>query len=382
MILVAPDKFKGTLTASQVAHAAANALRAVYPAEVVLERPIADGGEGTVDLALATGMQPIDMEVRGPLGVPTVARYAVDAAATGRGRAVIEIAAACGLTHVRGEPDASSAADASTFGVGQLINDAVDRGCRTIVLGLGGSATTDGGIGMALALGAVVRTRTGRPVASGGGGLAAIDSVDLTPVIARLSAVTIHLATDVDNPLLGPHGAAAVYGPQKGADDVLVSQLDANLAAWAAALHAATGRNAAPIAGAGAAGGCGMPLLAAGLAQVHSGADMLMDLAGLNDLFESTNLLVVGEGSLDRQSLRGKGPVAAALRAQRYGAEVVAIVGVNTLSPSELGSAGIDRVYAMTDVELDRHRCLAEPVRVLGELVVHMAESERRRTKQ
>ncbi|MEM9615527.1 MAG: glycerate kinase [Actinomycetota bacterium] len=369
-VVVAPDKFKGSLTAAQVSAVVAEAVRAADPSAEVRELPIADGGDGTVALAVSAGLTPMPLIVSGPLGRPVEAVYAI-----GADEAVVEMAAAAGMGLVDGEPDVATALAADTAGVGQLLVDAIDGGARRIVLGLGGSATTDGGLGLARALGAVVSGSTieGGPVPSGGAGLASVTEVDPGPMIERLAGVEVVLATDVDNPAVGPPGAAAVYGPQKGADVDAVARLDRHLGHWADVLAAATGVDVRHRPGAGAAGGTGMPLLATGCATVAPGIDVVMDLAGLGAVVQKADVVIVGEGSLDGQSLRGKGPVGVARAARAAGAEVLAVAGVNTLSADQLAEAAIDRAYALVDLEPDPEVCMAAAEPILRELATLLA---------
>lgn len=368
MIVVAPDKFKGSLSAAAVASVIAGQLRTVNPERPVVELPIADGGEGTVEFATGAGMDRVTTTVSGPLGAPTEATYA-----TAGQTAVIELAAAAGLAVLEGSPDIKTAGAASTFGVGQLILHALDAGATTVVIGLGGSASTDGGAGMIAALGAGLATEDGHPVRKGGACLDAIVSVDLDPVRARLDGIEVVFAGDVNNPLTGQNGAAAVYGPQKGADRSLVHLLDDNLWRWGELIRAATGVDVSQTPGAGAAGGTAVPLLAAGCARIESGTAYLLELTGSADHIRDADVVVVGEGSLDRQSLRGKGPIGVATLASDSGAHVLAAVGSCSLSTAELGRTPIDKVYAMTDVEPDLQRCMNHPEPVLEELAARLA---------
>ena len=360
MIIVAPDSFKGSIGAEQVAAVVADEFRRAHPDSAVSELPLADGGEGTVAVACRAGMDRVSVTVSGPLGRPVTTAYAR------RGdEAVIELAGPAGLGLVP-QPTPATALAASTVGVGELIVHAVAAGVRRVILGLGGSATTDGGAGLAQSLGAVITRSDQHSVdADGGGGLGQVAAVDLTSLIERLAGVEIVLATDVDNPLVGPDGAAAVFGPQKGADDEAVQVLDAILGQWADRLADAAGFDARDVPGAGAAGGAAMPLLAAKVARVEPGIEVMMGLVGFERRIPDARLLVVGEGALDQQSLRGKGPVGLARLARSHGVEVAAIVGVNRLGQDALVLAGIDRVYAMTDIESDQARCIADPEPVL-----------------
>lgn len=368
MIVVAPDKFKGTLSGADVASILASALRATCPEETVVELPLADGGEGTVDLAVRAGYEELHVWVTGPLGTPVHARYARLG-----DTAVVEMALAAGLDRLPHPPNKLTAMTASTHGVGEILTHALRFAPDRIVLGVGGSATTDGGAGLAAALGARIRTASGAEIPPGAAGLAEVSTLDLGPMVDGLRSVDLIVASDVDNPLLGPHGAAAVFGPQKGADPATVQVMQRNLAHWARKVAAATGQSISTMPGSGAAGGIAMPLLASGAARIVSGAEVMMDLAGFDRLSEQASMVVVGEGSLDSQSLRGKGPVSIAARAKQDGATVIAVVGSNQLSEHELARSPIDRVFAMTDVEPDIETCLAEPSRVLRNLAHQVA---------
>lgn len=373
MILVSPDKFKGSLSAIQVASILGERLRELYPDQLVVELPIADGGEGTVPLAVRAGMEPVEVGVLGPIGGTVFATYARRDSV-----AVIEAAQAGGVGLLAGDVSSFTAGSSSTYGVGQLIGHAVDHGATEIVLGLGGSATTDGGAGLASALGARVVSASGGDVPPGGVGLAQVREVDISPLRERLEGVRVILATDVQNRLVGVDGAARVYGPQKGASADLVNRLDANLDHWAGLLEQSTGVDVRTVAGAGAAGGTGVPLLAAGVASIESGAEYLLELGGFAELVAVADLVVVGEGSLDSQSLHGKAPIVAATLAREQGARVVAVVGSNALTSSQLRATPIDRVYAMTDVEPDVHMCISNSHQVLHHLAAMLARTEAR----
>lgn len=341
-VLAAVDKFKGTLTAAQVAHHLAVGLRSASPDVRVRSLPVADGGEGTVAAAVAAGFRPVRVTVTGPTGEPVPADLAVR-----DGTAVVEMAAASGLAALPGGvPDPRGATSAGT---GDLLAAALDAGCRQVVLGVGGSAGTDGGAGMLVALGARVVDRHGRPLPRGGAALAEAHAVDLSGLDPRLAEVDLVLATDVDNPLLGPEGAAAVYGPQKGASAEDVAEL-------------------ADAAGAGAAGGVGFAALAALAARPCSGVDVVLDLVGFDDALVGVDLVVTGEGSLDEQSLHGKAPVGVARRAAARGVPVVAVAGRVALRPAELAAAGIRQAYPLTAVEPDLTRCLEQAGPVLERL--------------
>ncbi|MGW4109850.1 glycerate kinase [Actinosynnema sp. NPDC004786] len=351
-VVVALDSFKGSLSARLATAAVARGLR--RHGATVHEHPVADGGEGTLDAVLTAGFTAVPVASVDALGRPVLARYAVR-----DGVAVVELAETSGLGRVADVPvTPERAAAASTFGTGLVIAAALDAGCTAVVVGLGGSATTDGGAGLLAGLGArlldgdgnVVEAMTSPP---------AVRAVDRTGLHPRLAEVELVVATDVDNPLTGPHGAAAVYGPQKGADAALVAALDADLARWADLLDA----GAATVPGAGAAGGAGFALLALG-ASVRPGIDLVLGLTGLADRLPGARLVVTGEGRLDRQTLRGKAPVGVAAAARRVGVTAVAATGSCALDRAELAAAGFAGAFALTDLEPDVSVCLtrAEPL--------------------
>ncbi|MFD1825518.1 glycerate kinase [Mumia zhuanghuii] len=352
-VLVAPDKFKGSADAAEVASALARGLRTAG-AEAV-ELPVADGGDGTVAAALAAGWALETVTVSGPTGEPvatTFARRGVDA--------VVEMADACGMRRLDG-PLAPMAA--SSRGLGDVIAAAIADGAMRVVVGIGGSASTDGGAGMVSALGARVRDAAGAPVPAGGAGLADVASLDLDGL--DLAGVTLEVACDVDNPLTGPEGAAAVYAPQKGADLEQVRTLDAGLTRWADVVASTTGRDLRDAAGAGAAGGVGFAAVALLGARLRSGADLVLDLVGLDAALDEVDLVITGEGAFDEQTLRGKAPAVVAGRARARGVPVVVVCGRTTLSPARARAEGFAEVLALTDLESDPDRCMADAPQLL-----------------
>ncbi|MEU6243827.1 glycerate kinase [Streptomyces sp. NPDC047024] len=368
-VLVAADKFKGSLTAAEVAARVAAGLRKVVPDVVVEALPVADGGDGTVDAALAAGFERREVRVAGPLGEPVGAAFAV------RGdTAVVEMAEASGLRLL---PEGVRAPlTASTYGSGELLRAALDAGARTIVFGVGGSATTDGGAGMLMALGAQLLDGDGKPVAPGGGALADLARADLSGLDPRLASVDLVLAGDVDNPLTGPQGAAAVYGPQKGATPDDVTLLDAALAHYVTVLATDVGPRAADLTtfpGAGAAGGLGYAALLLG-ARFRPGIEVVLDTLGFAAALERADLVITGEGSLDDQTLHGKAPAGVAAAARAAGKQVVAVCGRLTLPPAALRNAGITHAYPLTSLEPDETICQAQAGPLLERLAAHLAE--------
>ncbi|MFI6931220.1 glycerate kinase [Streptomyces sp. NPDC050287] len=367
-MLIAADKFKGSLTAVQVAERVTAGLRTVLPDLAVEALPVADGGDGTVDAAVAAGFQRHEVKVAGPLGHEVTAAFALRG-----GTAVVEMAEASGLQRL--PAGVFAPLTASTYGSGELLRAALDAGARTIVFGVGGSATTDGGAGMLSALGARFVDAGGEPVTPGGEGLAALASADLSAVDPRLASVEFILASDVDNPLTGPKGAAAVYGPQKGASPDDVATLDAALAHYAKVLERAIGPKAAEHAacpGAGAAGGIGYGALLIG-ARFRPGIEVMLDVLGFAPALEHATLVITGEGSLDEQTLHGKAPVGVAAAARAAGKEVIAVCGRLALRPAALGSAGIRRAYPLTDAEPDVAKCIADAGPILERVAQQIA---------
>ncbi|MGW0009617.1 glycerate kinase [Streptomyces tendae] len=367
-VLVAADKFKGSLTAVEVAERVTAGLRRVVPDVLVEALPVADGGDGTVAAAVAAGFERREVRVAGPLGDEVTAAYALR-----EDTAVVEMAEASGLQRL---PEGVLAPlTSSTYGSGELLRAALDAGARTIVFGVGGSATTDGGAGMLAALGARFLDGDGEPVAPGGGGLAGLASADLSGLDPRLSDVELVLASDVDNPLTGPKGAPAVYGPQKGASPDDVTALDAALAHFAKVLERTetVGARAAEYAaspGAGAAGGIGFGAMLLG-ARFRPGIEVMLDVLGFAPALERADLVITGEGSLDEQTLHGKAPAGVAAAARAVGKEVVAVCGRLALPAETLGRAGIRRAYPLTDVEPDVAKCIADA----GPILERVAES-------
>ncbi|BBC31730.1 Transferase [Streptomyces graminofaciens] len=367
-VLIAADKFKGSLTAVQVAERVTAGLRRVLPALEVEALPVADGGDGTVAAAVAAGFERREVRVAGPLGEPVTAAYAL------RGdTAVVEMAEASGLQRL--PAGVFAPLTASTYGSGELLRAALDAGARTIVFGVGGSATTDGGAGMLAALGARFLDAFGEPVGPGGGGLRDLVTADLSALDARLASIDFVLASDVDNPLTGPKGAPAVYGPQKGASAEDVTTLDTALAHFATVLEKVVGARAAEHAlapGAGAAGGIGYGALILG-ARFRPGIEVMLDVLGFATALEKATLVITGEGSLDEQTLHGKAPAGVAAAARAADKEVVAVCGRLALPPKALGRAGIRRVYPLTDQEPDVARCIAEAGPILEDVAERIA---------
>jgi glycerate 2-kinase len=366
-VVIASDKFKGSLTATEVAQALAAGMLDVLPRLQTVLLPVADGGDGTVAAALSAGYDKITVDAVGPTGEQVRAPYALHG-----DRAVVELAAVVGLSMLPGgrlDPLRSS-----TYGLGLVIADAIRRGATTVVLGLGGSASTDGGAGMVQALGARLLDADGHDLQPGGGALANLAHLDLAPLRARLEAVKIIVASDVDNPLLGPNGAAAVFGPQKGAQPQDVQMLERGLRHWSELVSQATKRNDTERPGAGAAGGAGYAALAVLNAEIRPGIELILDLIDFDAKVAGADLVVTGEGSLDEQSLAGKAPVGVARAAAKAGVPVIAVAGRLQLSQQRLQDAGISAAYPLSDLEPDPDRSIANASTLLRQLGTHIAK--------
>ncbi|MEU6413394.1 glycerate kinase [Microbispora sp. NPDC046933] len=374
-VVIAPDKFRGSLTSPEVAAHVAAGLGNVP----VVELPVADGGDGTVDAVVASGFTRVETEVTGPAGDPVTAAYALRDEPGAR-VAVIELAEASGLRRLPGDPVPLTA---TSRGTGELIAHAVRHGATRIVLGLGGSACTDGGAGMAQALGVRLLDVHDAELPPGGAALRDLRTIDASGLLRGFEVI---VASDVDNPLLGPYGAAAVYGPQKGASPRDVAVLEAGLArlaAVAAHTHGLAGAaehdgvvramGVAGRPGAGAAGGVGFGALTFLDAEIRPGIGYLLDLVEFDRHVEGAQLVITGEGSIDEQTLRGKTPVGVAAAAAKHGVPVVAVCGRRTVGDDELRAAGIEAAYALTDIEPDVSRCVAEAGPLLERLAARIA---------
>lgn len=339
-IVLAPDSFKESMTAAQAIAAMTTGVRQVISDAECVGVPMADGGEGTVDAVVdALDGQRVTIEVADALGRPIPATYGYVAE---RRLAVIEMAAAAGLEQIR--PDERDALRASTFGVGQLISDALDRGATEFLVGLGGSATNDGGAGMLTALGVRLTDRSGAPLPPGGAALEQVDEVDRTDLDPRLAAVRIQLACDVTAPLLGSSGASAVFGPQKGASETDVARLDAALARFAEV----TGSPHADTPGAGAAGGLGFALLEFLGATSRPGVEVVAETVGLEQALRAAAWVFTGEGSVDAQTMMGKTPFGVAEVAARTGTKVAIFAGRVAPDASVLLAHGVDEIIGIT----------------------------------
>ena len=337
-VIVISDSFKGTLSSAAIAEIAETCIHEVYPHCQVIGLPVADGGEGTVDCFLkALGGTRVNCTVQGPWQAPIEACYAQIGAT-----AVIEMAAAAGLPLAAPRPDPSRT---TTYGVGELIRHAVTHGATHLILGLGGSATNDGGCGAAAALGTQFFNAAGEGFCPVGATLSEIVHINADETRALLQGVQVEVMCDIDNPLCGPSGAAAVFAPQKGADDAMVQQLDRGLSHLARVLEQDLGASVTRLPGAGAAGGFGAGAAAFLGAALRPGIEVVLDLLQFSALLEGCDLVITGEGRIDGQSLGGKVPVGVARRARQAGVPVVAIVGVVGPDCEAVYDAGITAIF-------------------------------------
>jgi glycerate kinase len=341
-ILIAPDSFKESLSAMEVACEIEAGFREVFPEAEYRRVPVADGGEGTVEaMVAATGGRRVEVRVTGPLGEAVDAFYGL----LGDGEtAVIEMAAASGLELVA--PEARNPLRTTSRGTGELIRHALDAGARRFVMGIGGSATNDGGAGMLQALGVRLMDAKGEEIGSGGGALAALARIDVSQLDARIAQSRIDVACDVDNPLTGPHGASATFGPQKGATPDMVRELDANLARFAQVLSRDLDATVSDVPGAGAAGGMGAAMLGVLGGRLRPGIEIVTETIGLDAMLDGVDLVVTGEGRIDGQTVHGKTPIGVARVAQARGIPVIGIAGSLADDAALVHAHGIDAVFA------------------------------------
>ncbi|HFQ5006605.1 TPA: glycerate kinase [Vibrio vulnificus] len=355
-IIIAPDSYKESLTAMDVAIAIEKGFKQVLPDAHYVKLPMADGGEGTVQSMVdATGGTIIEHTVTGPLGQRVDGFFGL----LGEGKtAVIEMAAASGLHLVT--PDQRNPLITTTFGTGELIKAALDHGVEHIIVGIGGSATNDGGIGMAQALGIKLLDAQGNALGYGGGELAKLATIDCSQLDPRLAQVRLEVACDVDNPLCGPKGASAVFGPQKGATPEMVTILDENLAHYATIIKQQLGVDVRDMAGAGAAGGMGAALLGLLNAELRPGIEIVMDAVHLDEIVADADLVITGEGRIDSQTIHGKTPIGVARTAKKHGLPVIGIAGCLSADCGVVHEHGLDAVFAVVNRSVDLPTALAE----------------------
>lgn len=341
-IVIAVDSFKGCLSSSSIAEAVEEGILNVLPGCEVIKVPIADGGEGTVEaLVDATRGKIITLPVHNPLMQPIRASYGM----TGDGQtAIIEMSAASGLSLIPPKP--GNVMHTTTFGTGEMIADAIKQGCRNFIIGVGGSATNDAGIGMMQALGVRFTDETGNEVEKGGKSLSAIRSIDTQYQLTELQDCTFHIATDVTNPFYGPQGAAHIFGSQKGGDEEQIEILDKGMKHLAGLILETSGKDIERLPGAGAGGGMGGGCIAFLQANISSGIELIMDYLHFNEIIRGADLVITGEGKIDQQTLFGKVPVGIARTAASQHIPVIAITGqLDITADKELREAGLSAIF-------------------------------------
>ncbi|MGW8311935.1 MAG: glycerate kinase [Desulfuromonadales bacterium] len=368
-IVIAPDSFKESLTSIEAANQIEAGFREVLPSASYIKIPVADGGEGTVEAMVnATGGSMVDVSVTGPLGDRIPSSYGV---LGDESTAVIEMAAASGLALV--PVDRRNPLLTTSYGTGELIRHALDAGLRKFIVGIGGSATNDAGVGMLQALGARFLDRQGREIAFGGGALADLERIDCSEFDQRLQECHTLVACDVENPLTGPNGASAVFGPQKGADQAAVAQLDANLCRFSELVARDIGKQVADLPGAGAAGGMGAALQAFLNAELRPGIQIVIKAVGLEEAIVGADLVVTGEGRIDGQSVHGKAPVGVARIAARHGVPVIGIAGSLGPGSEKVKEHGISALFCMVKGPCSLPEALAGAAENLCELSKNVA---------
>lgn len=354
-IIIAPDSFKGSLTAVAATDAIEQGIRAVLPTAELVRVPLADGGEGTAQaLVDATGGRIVQHRVFGPLREPVEAYFGILGDDT---TGVVEMAAASGLALI--PPERRDPRIATTYGTGQLIAAAMDKGCTKVIIAVGGSATNDGGAGMAQALGARLLDGNGEQIGPGGAELARLAKIDVSHLDARVQRTEFYIATDVSNPLCGPEGAAAVYGPQKGATPEMVAELDAALAHYAAIIARELKQEVADRLGAGAAGGLGAGLMAFLGAQPRMGIAVVLEAVDFESYLDGADLVITGEGRIDAQTAYGKTLSGVGRLARRHSVPVVALAGAVTEEADRLAEIGIDAAISITPGPMTEEQAVA-----------------------
>ncbi len=344
-IVVAPDSFKGSLTAIEVSDAIEQGIREIFPEAEIVKIPMADGGDGTVQcLVNATGGEILREKVTDPLGDEVLASYGI---LGDKKTAVIEMAEASGLTLV--PENKRNPLITTTYGTGQLIKAALDRGCRKMIIGIGGSATNDAGAGMVQALGAKLLDKDGEGIGFGGGELKKVLRIDTKYFDNRLSKTKVLIASDVSNPLCGPKGASRIYGPQKGATPEMTKELDESLAYFAEIIKRDLHKDVKDIPGAGAAGGLGASLIAFLNAELRPGIDIMIEIAKLEQAIKDADLVVTGEGKIDSQTIYGKAPIGVARIAKKYNIPVIAVAAIISDDADIVHQYGINTLIKISE---------------------------------
>lgn len=372
-IVVAPDSFKESMGAKEVALAIEKGIKKVFPEAEIIKVPMADGGEGTVESLVEAGRgKIIRKKVTSPLGKKIYAYFGI---LEDEATAVVEMAQASGLSLVPSKK--RNPLFTTSYGTGELIKEVLDRGCRKVIVGIGGSATIDGGAGMAQALGAKLLDKEGKEISFGGGSLGKIVDINMEKSDARIADVEVIVASDVDNPLCGPRGAARIYGPQKGATPKMVEILDRNLAHFARMIKKFLGKEIADIPGAGAAGGLGAGLIAFLGAKLKSGIDLMIDASHLEEKLKGTDLVISGEGRIDQQTAYGKTPMGVTERAKKVNIPVILIGGEIRGDTKVLYEKGVNALIS----SVDRVSSLSEAIKNSKQALMDASERAMRLVK-
>ncbi|HBY57296.1 MAG TPA: glycerate kinase [Candidatus Atribacteria bacterium] len=369
-IVVAPDSFKGSLTAIEVAGGIERGIREIFPEAEIIKIPMADGGDGTVQcLVNATGGKILREKVTGPLGEEVLASYGI---LGDKKTAVIEMAEASGLTLV--PVNKRNPLVTTTYGTGQLIRAALDQGCRKMIIGIGGSATNDGGAGMVQALGAKLLDEEGKEIGFGGGELKKISRIDIRHMDKRLSDTKILVASDVTNPLCGPKGASRVYGPQKGATPEMAEELDKSLAHFAKMIKRDLHKDVKDMPGAGAAGGLGASLMAFLNAELRPGIDIVIEVVKLEEAIKGADLVITGEGKIDSQTIYGKAPIGVAKIAKKYNIPVIAIAALIGDDADIVHQYGIDNLIKVSEPPVSLTEPKSKKIRLIKKSIKQFLE--------
>lgn len=362
-IVIAPDSFKGSLSAVAAAEAIEKGVKNYMPQAVTVKLPMADGGEGTLDsLIAATNGRKIQVTVTDPIGNPVEAAYGIIEPDQ---TAIIEMAAASGLCLLTNEQQ--NPMIATTFGTGELIKHALDAGCRNFILAIGGSATNDGGSGMLQALGLALLDSAGQPVGTGGASLQDIASIDAEKFDSRIADSKFLLACDVQNPFLGANGATRIYGPQKGATPQMLEELEGYMATWADIIASHTGTHIHQLPGAGAAGGLGGAFLAFFPIEMRRGIDVVIEYSRLSDHLEGADLLITGEGQIDAQTANGKTPMGVAQEALKFQVPTIALAGSIGKDIDKLYPYGIISVHSIVNSTMSLEAAMEQAAELLSQ---------------
>lgn len=362
--VIAPDSFKESMTAEQAANAMEKGIRNVCETCEVVKVPLADGGEGTADILINhLGAKVIETEVTGPLGDKVIATYGISSGVT----AIMDVASVIGLHHVSKEK--RNPLQTSTYGVGELILHALDCGVNNFIIGLGGSSTNDGGIGMLQALGVEILNDRGNPVARGGAGLSEVAKINTHTLDKRLKNCTFTIVSDVDSVLLGPKGATYTYGRQKGADDPMLRQLEHAMEQYVKVIERDTGQDVANEAGAGAAGGLGAAFMAFLQTEMKRGIDFVIELTELEKEIKRADVVFTGEGKIDDQTLNGKTLLGVASLAKKHQVPVIAIVGANHITRKKVYSSGITAIFPIVQHPLTLQESIANAAKLTEQTV-------------